>query len=212
MTVSDESFKAFSDDVVYQWHEYCEFECLFYGTKSRIDLLNVTAKHFFGELFYVQLDRIIIGVSRLTDPPSTGSRGNQNLTVWSIYQEYAGIKDYPTASFGAAATSATLARSHVANWRNKRIAHSDAAVALGKKNIGQVKPSMLRKFFENCGRYVNDLSEALGKGPFPIDTVAQYGVVDLLRALKLAAAVREGEGRDIAGELELLRQSRYSKA
>lgn len=205
-------FSAFANEVVHQWHEWGEFEHLFFGPKARVALLNKTAKHFFGELFYAQLDRIILGVARLTDSPNAGSGGGQSLTLWSVHHEYAAIQGYPRASFGAVATSATLARTHIAKWRNKRIAHTDAAVAMGKKSVGQVMPVTLRHFYESCGAYINDLSEALGQGPFPIDTVAQYGVADLIQALKLAAAVRDDETRDMLRELELLRASKYSDA
>ena len=62
----------FRDEVVRQYHEFSEFSFLYYRSEACIHLLNAVAKHFFGELFYVMLDRLVLGVSKLTDPAGSG--------------------------------------------------------------------------------------------------------------------------------------------
>ncbi len=203
-------FRELSTDLVNQWHDYLEFECLFYGTEARVALLNRVAKHFFGELFFAHLDRVVLAVSRLTDPAGSGNR--QNLSIWAVHGHYASISSYPSESFGRVATAATIARSHTAKWRNKRIAHPDAKAVLNKTNLGEIRPAVLRDFYEQCGKYVSDLSEALGQGLFPVDTVSQHGAEDLVTWLKRAVATRDAPGFDIAVELEQLSGGEYADA
>ena len=71
--------EEFKRELVKQHHEFMEFKYLYYGSEIRIDLLNEIAKHFFGELFYILLERLVLNVSKLTDPIGEGKRKNLSL-------------------------------------------------------------------------------------------------------------------------------------
>ena len=100
------------------WQQYRQ---LFGSDSDTVQLLNRTAGLFFRVVQDELWDSVLLGVSRMTDPPATGR--NRNLTIQSLP---ALISD-PDLSKEAqnlcsvAATEAEFAREH----RNKRIAHQD---------------------------------------------------------------------------------------
>lgn len=100
------------------WQQYRQ---LFGESTDTVQLLNRTAGLFFKIVQDELWDSVLLGVSRMTDPPSTGKK--KNLTVLSLSQLItdsalrAEVQDLCTK----AVTAAEFAREH----RNKRIAHQD---------------------------------------------------------------------------------------
>lgn len=100
------------------WQQYRQ---LFGDSTDTVQLLNRTAGLFFKIVQDELWDSVLLGVSRMTDPPNTGKK--KNLTVLSLSPLItdsalrAEVEDLCTK----AVTAAEFAREH----RNKRIAHQD---------------------------------------------------------------------------------------
>ena len=110
-----------------KWDHYVEI----YGTKSeRIDLLNRAAGVFFRITQDALWNDTLINLCRLTDPASTWVAGQpkQNLSLWQlpsmISDDTFGAEIKRLVELARAAT--TFAR----DWRNRRIAHRDLALAI----------------------------------------------------------------------------------
>ena len=100
------------------WQQYRQ---LFGTATDTVHLLNRTAGLFFKIVQDELWDSVLLGVSRLTDPPGTGKF--KNLTVQSLpllISDYA-VKTVVEDLCIKAVAAAAFAREH----RNKRIAHQD---------------------------------------------------------------------------------------
>ena len=104
------------------WQQYRQ---LFGSDAETVALLNRTAGLFFKIVQDEIWDSVLLGISRLTDPPET--RGKKNLTIHSLLPliEDAALKKELQELCKAALDQAKFARAH----RNKRIAHQDHAYA-----------------------------------------------------------------------------------
>jgi hypothetical protein len=107
------------------WQQYQQ---LFGNDSETVDLLNRTAGLFFKIVQDELWDSVLLGISRFTDPPSTGAK--KNLTIQSlpplIKDEQ--LKADVDALCAAAITQAAFAREH----RNKRIAHQDHGYSISR--------------------------------------------------------------------------------
>ena len=207
-TEHHEILEELKREVVNQYHEFSEYKYLFYGSEKRTRLLNSVARHFFGELFYVLLERIILGVSKLTDPPGSGSR--QNLSLKYVHECLSNETRYPREEADRLIKQAQEVGAHVATWRSKLVAHKDAMTALGRQNAGEVMPNELEKFYALVQEYLECVNQALEIGPFPIDTTAYYGASDLVQALKRAVAFNELLEKDVLKYDAALHGSEYA--
>ena len=101
-----------------------------YGTNAyRLELLNNTASNTFSELQWLVMDNMVLSLSKLTDPARM--RGHSNLSLPYLHEEIIKLKEEKLSE----ELSAILEEldSSVENFRkirNKRIAHTDLAVAV----------------------------------------------------------------------------------
>lgn len=204
------SLKELADEVVRQYHEFSEFHFLFYGPQARVDLLNAVATHFFGELFGIMLDRLVLGVSKLTDPAGSGSRTNLSLAY--VHNGLVQDDRYPKTEADKLIEQAMLVREHLEIWRSKRIAHNDVSVALGLHDAGEVIPDRIKEFFSIAERYLEIVHGGFGLGPCPISTPGIHGADELMRALKWAMAFRELVDSDPATYMDYLEANKYKGA
>ena len=100
------------------WQQYRQ---LFGDTTDTVQLLNRTAGLFFKIVQDELWDSVLLGVSRMTDPPATGK--NKNLTVQSLPPLItdSALRVEAQDLCTKAVAAAEFAREH----RNKRIAHQD---------------------------------------------------------------------------------------
>ena len=105
------------------WQQYVE---LFGSRSDRIDLLNQAAALFFRIVQDNFWDDTLLQLSRITDPPE--SAGKANLTIQRLPPliSYRNAQAEVQGLVDAAITSTSFAR----DWRNRRIAHRDLALAL----------------------------------------------------------------------------------
>lgn len=202
--------KEFKHELVNQHHEFMEFKYLYYGSKIRIDLLNEIAKHFFRKLCFILLERLVLNVSKLTDPVGGGQR--KNLSLDYVHELFSVDPRYPLQFAKNLIQEAKKARKHVALWRNKLISHKDLDTALGKKDAGELVPSEIGKFYDLMQNYIEAVNQAFGKGPYPINTVAHDGASDLVSAMKRAVAFDELFKRDPAVYDVALNRIRFKDA
>ncbi|MFC5577518.1 hypothetical protein ACFPOA_05735 [Lysobacter niabensis] len=100
------------------WQQYRQ---LFGDNPDTVHLLNRTSGLFFKIVQDKLWDSVLLGVSRMTDPPATGR--NKNLTIQSLPPLIADsdLRDEVQELCDKALAAAEFAREH----RNKRIAHQD---------------------------------------------------------------------------------------
>ncbi len=100
------------------WQQYRQ---LFGGDADTVHLLNRTSGLFFKIVQDELWDSVLLGVSRMTDPPTTGKK--KNLTIQSLPPLISDtkLKGEVQDLCDKALVAAEFAREH----RNKRIAHQD---------------------------------------------------------------------------------------
>ncbi|NLG66066.1 MAG: hypothetical protein GX537_10730, partial [Actinobacteria bacterium] len=125
-----------------KWQQYRKL----YGTSpERVDLLNDSAAFFFGIIDTVMWHDILLHITRLTDPPRTA--GKANLTLTRLPD---GITDQELSSAVATLVHDAVAKSDFArDWRNRRIGHSDLALALQDPRATPLKNTS-RQSIENA--------------------------------------------------------------
>lgn len=105
-------------DILLLWKQY---EALFGVDQGTVSVLNKAAPTFFSVVQAQLWDGVMLGISRLTDPPL--SAGKKTLTIRAIPSLVAdpGVKVKVEAAIDNALIEAEFTRAH----RNKRIAHND---------------------------------------------------------------------------------------
>jgi hypothetical protein len=100
------------------WQQYRQ---LFGSDPETVHLINRTAGLFFKIVQDELWDSVLLGVSRMTDPPKTGAK--KNLTIQSLPALIAdsSLREDIATLCRTALEDAAFAREH----RNKRIAHQD---------------------------------------------------------------------------------------
>lgn len=105
-------------DILLLWKQY---EALFGVDEETVRVLNDAAPTFFGVVQVQLWDGVMLGISRLTDPPV--SAGNKTLTIRAIPKlvRDRGVRAKVESAINIALSEAEFTRTH----RNKRIAHND---------------------------------------------------------------------------------------
>lgn len=125
----DAARKRLWDELVSLHDTWAEYNYL-YGDKDRVRLLNACAPAFFARHERLLLREVILGISRLTDPPKTGKFDNlvlESLVLDPAVAEHEGLREELEPAIKAAVTAAAPIRTH----RNKYIAHLDHGTAIG---------------------------------------------------------------------------------
>ncbi len=104
------------------WKEYVE---LFGTNQKRVDRLNQTAPGFFQMLQTELFQTNILHLARLTDPPKMGKRENLSLQNLPDLVTDEGLKKTLTGLLTVVTEKTEFCR----DWRNRRFAHHDLALA-----------------------------------------------------------------------------------
>jgi hypothetical protein len=107
------------------WKEYVE---LFGTNQKRVDRLNQTAPGFFRMLQTELFATNILHLARLTDPPKTGKKENLSLQNLPELVADPALKKTLADLLAVATENTEFAR----DWRNRRFAHYDLALATDK--------------------------------------------------------------------------------
>jgi hypothetical protein len=122
-------YSALHDEVAILHLYWKEFLELFGTSQQRIDRLNEAASGFFRMLQDELFSTNLLHIARLTDPPKTA--GKKHLTL-SKLPELEDDRDLKNKLIGLLAL-ATQATSFCRDWRNRRFAHYDLALATDNK-------------------------------------------------------------------------------
>lgn len=99
---------------------YKEFRELF-GDSDRVKLLNAIGSGFFWDVQQLSWSDLMLRLTRLTDPPTSGGKGNLTVTRLPHLCEDRYLRDEVCGLVDKAVRAAEFAR----DWRNRRISHSD---------------------------------------------------------------------------------------
>jgi AbiU2 len=157
------------------WKEFVE---LFASKSTRVDILNEAAPHFFRLAQDALLESTLLHISRLTDVSKTFKRDDKaNLTIRNLPSliDRQAIKIAVEKLVDTAVQEAQFCK----DWRDRRIAHRDLALALDKSATPLAIASK---------RHVDDALEVIAE---VLNTVeADY--MDSVTAFDFAAARRGG--------------------
>lgn len=135
------------------WQQYRQ---LFGSDAETVALLNRTAGLFFKIVQDEIWDSVLLGISRLTDPPET--RGKKNLTINSLLPliDDATLKKELEELCKAALDQSKFARDH----RNKRIAHQDHAYATDRaaNPLDGISRERVESMLADLGKIMNRLN------------------------------------------------------
>jgi len=132
------------------WQQYRQ---LFGTNNETIQLLNRTSGLFFKVVQDELWDSVLLGISRMTDPPATGN--NKNLTIFSLLAliEDSDFRGEVEDLCKAANTQAKFARDH----RNKRIAHQDFDYEMERSAnaLGGISRALVEEMLEALRNVLN---------------------------------------------------------
>jgi hypothetical protein len=111
--------------------KWCEFHALFQDDAEGLDLLNQSASTFFYMVQKIMYEDAMLHLSRLTDPGR--QFGHENLSIRRLPDliDDAGLRIQVAQATDRALASCAFAR----EWRDKRLAHSDASIITGRQTI-----------------------------------------------------------------------------
>lgn len=137
-------YHELSDEVAWLHAKWNQYRQLFGHSPERVELLNTVGSHFFHIVQDALWDNVILHIARLTDPIK--SSGKDNLTLLRLPEVIpnAALKEEVKALVDAALLSSSFAR----DWRNRKLAHIDLALAL--QEGAQPLPGISRDNVENA--------------------------------------------------------------
>lgn len=104
---------------------YKEFRELF-GDSDRVKLLNAIGSGLFWDVQQLSWSDLMLHLTRLTDPPSSGKEKNLTIRRLPDLCEDRYLRDEVCGLVDKAVRAAEFAR----DWRNRRISHSDLELAI----------------------------------------------------------------------------------
>jgi hypothetical protein len=119
-------YSALWQEVARLFTDWSEFVSLFGTNPERIELLNSASAHFFGTIQESLWESILLKIARITDPALTGKKRNLSLHSLPNAIDDSELKASAKLSIKEALVKCEFAR----DWRNRRIAHADLALAL----------------------------------------------------------------------------------
>lgn len=85
---------VFGNELVVTHDVWEQYTYLFNDSPDRIRMLNACARWFFGTTQRVMMREVVLGISRLTDPPTTGKFPNlvlSSLLTDPVFPEHKGL-------------------------------------------------------------------------------------------------------------------------
>lgn len=123
-------YNALDSDVAWLHAKWNQYRQLYARSPERIALLNKAAGHFFAVIQNSLFEDVLLHLARLTDPPK--SVGKENLTLQRIPELV--MNSGLSAELKALVEAALKACESARDWRNRRLAHRDLALALATES------------------------------------------------------------------------------
>ncbi len=134
------------------------FDDLFCKGSDRKALLEHTAAWLFGSLGRILLDDLILGISRLLDPPQTGRFGNRSLERLILEVDGENECQLREALLHRLADLRDKAR-HITEHRRKRLAHSDLEWTSGQIRLPDIPFDDFEVVLSGAGEFLNELAD-----------------------------------------------------
>lgn len=160
-----------------KWLEYNEL----YGTKpSRIDLMNQAAPQIFFIIEKTLWNDILLGISRITDPPETYKKRNITFQAITKHIEDAELKNSIEIDIKGIIEKTQFCR----DWRNRSIAHFDYDLNINEQKAEPLAPAN-RKLISEVMKMLQDVINRLNfhylRKTVVFDHISGYqGAVSLL--------------------------------
>lgn len=134
------------------WQQYRQ---LYGSDEETVHLLNRTAGLFFKIIQDELWDSVLLGISRMTDPHSTGGRKNLTIHSLPLLITDLGLQAELHDLCKAATDNAAFAREH----RNKRIAHQDHGYTTDRSSnpLNGVSRERVESMLESLRKVMNRL-------------------------------------------------------
>lgn len=162
------------------WKEYTE---LFGTNQKRIDRLNQSAPGLFRMLQDELFQTNVLHIARLTDPPKSVGKDNLTLRNLPLLVSDINLKNQLTGLLALAEQKTTFCR----DWRNRRFAHYDLALATdGNKAspLETVNKDKVNEALASLADVLNAVERHYFKGGTSFDAIAAHnGAATLLYLL-----------------------------
>jgi hypothetical protein len=194
-------YHALKSELVRLHMKWRQYRLLYAESPERIEVLNQAASHFFGILQEVLLEDVVLHIARLSD--SEKSVGKENLSFRRLPSL---ISDKDLAvEVGSLVGSALTACGFARDWRNRRLAHGDLALALASSK--DPLPGISRADIEGAmlsirtllnrlsGHYIDSevIYQLLITNGGGVDSLVYYLQQGLPKPGKASGAIGEGE-------------------
>jgi len=162
----------------WKWADFIE---LFGTSPERIELLNQSAGSFFWQLQTSLWNDILLHLARLTDRPRTG-RDNltlQRLPELVVPRLRARVKDL--------LEDVTRQCAFARDWRNRRLAHDDLALALGDSTARPLTPASRKMVADALAAVVRLMNHVHGHyhdGEVMYEMLVDHSAVALLYVIR----------------------------
>ena len=183
-----ELYHYLRQELVWLYSEWIEFAELYENKPSRIDLMNEAAPYFFRIVQAVLFEDIILGISRITDSPTSFGK-KENLTIYKIPDLITDEKfKNKLSSFIEDVKQET---SFCRDWRNRRLAHLDLLLTINReiKELEFASSEKIKKALSSISIVLNEISYKY----FKSTTAFEFNVSSIGgNALSLLYVIYEG--------------------
>lgn len=161
-----EPFQALWSEVVRLHWRWELFKQLFVSGPRRVELLNEVAAQFFGELQFVWIDNVVLGLARLLDLARSGKRQVENLSLSLLVER--------VSALGVHSIEPELEK-HLqllqdrggpfVKHRHKRIAHTDLEhrLAVEGSSLPNLTPNLIGETLEAIVELMNKVEGHLAR-------------------------------------------------
>ena len=175
---------ALHNEIIWLTLRWIEFKEL-YGTKeSRIEVMNEVAPFFFFTIQRVLRENLMLGISRITDPPKSFKKKNASIKTIPQFIEDDGFKEELEKDIQEIIENATFCR----DWRNRWIAHLDYELAINNQNAKPLESATREKLkltIEKVQNFYNKVENKYFKSTTAFKFLSSdKGAISLLHAIE----------------------------
>jgi hypothetical protein len=123
-------YDSLYNEVIWIKHKWIEYRELYGTNETRIELMNYSAPWLFFIIQKVLFEDILLGLSKITDPPGTGKDETTTLRVIPQFIHDANLKNNVQRCLTTIISHTDFCR----DWRNRVIAHKDRKLTLDDPN------------------------------------------------------------------------------
>lgn len=173
--------EAFCDECIWAWAVYDQYKRLFENGEMRHKLLQETACTFFTDILRIYKAYVFQQICKLTDPAKTA--GQPNLTT-NYLVEQTHWPDDIKAKLESISEKLNYFRALIIKARNKILSHSDLNITINGTTLGAFPEGKEIEFWADLQEFVNIVYGYYFGSIYPIKSITERGVDDLVEALK----------------------------